>query len=109
MTQLMLSLLLKGGMQIVPQESATLPGYPLIGIHNDHMSMCKFSETDDPGFVAMSGELRRMAKRITQVPRIMTIPIRPARESSPHAQNPNKSTNSKSKSHCMWRKIRCDT
>ncbi|KAJ4263536.1 hypothetical protein NW762_006355 [Fusarium torreyae] len=47
---------------VVPQDSAILPGYIPIGIHEDHMGMTKFAHTDDPGFVAVCGELQRWTK-----------------------------------------------
>ncbi|KAE8142283.1 hypothetical protein BDV38DRAFT_295081 [Aspergillus pseudotamarii] len=47
---------------VVPQDSAVLPGYVPIGIHSNHMDMTKFSSVDDPGFMAICGELRRWSK-----------------------------------------------
>ncbi|KAE8382644.1 Alpha/Beta hydrolase protein [Aspergillus bertholletiae] len=47
---------------VVPQDSAVLPGYVPIGIHSNHMDMTKFASVDDPGFVAICGELRRWSK-----------------------------------------------
>ncbi|KAL6409280.1 hypothetical protein AUP68_05652 [Ilyonectria robusta] len=44
---------------VVPQDSATLPGYNQIGIHGNHKQMIKFSEAHDPGFMAICGELKR--------------------------------------------------
>ncbi|OGE46779.1 hypothetical protein PENARI_c112G04431 [Penicillium arizonense] len=44
---------------VVPQDSAILPGYVPIGIHSNHMNMARFANVDDPGFVAVCGELRR--------------------------------------------------
>ncbi|PYH61546.1 esterase/lipase family protein [Aspergillus niger CBS 101883] len=44
---------------VVPQYSAILPGYITIGIHRNHMDMTKFVNSEDPGFVAVCGELRR--------------------------------------------------
>ncbi|KAK3680817.1 Alpha/Beta hydrolase protein [Podospora appendiculata] len=49
---------------VVPQDSAILPGYIPIGIHSNHMDMTKFTSTDDPGFVAVCGELRRWIRDI---------------------------------------------
>ena len=43
----------------MPQDSAILPGYIPIGIHGNHRDITKFTSTDDPGFVAVCGELRR--------------------------------------------------
>ncbi|KAI1170200.1 Alpha/Beta hydrolase protein [Nemania sp. FL0916] len=50
---------------IVPQHSAILPGYIPIGIHANHMDMTKFAAADDPGFIAVTGELRRWIKSLT--------------------------------------------
>ena len=44
----------------MPQESAVLPGYSHIGLHSNHMDMTKFVNAEDPGFVAICGELRRI-------------------------------------------------
>jgi hypothetical protein len=54
---------------IVPKYSAILPGYASIGIHGNHAGMTKFSGPDEPGFRAISGELKRWMKRIQQTPR----------------------------------------
>ncbi|KAE8155495.1 hypothetical protein BDV40DRAFT_294286 [Aspergillus tamarii] len=40
-------------------ESAGLPGSVPIRIHSNHMGITKFSSVDDPGFVAILGQLRR--------------------------------------------------
>ena len=50
--------------QVVPQDSAILPGYIPIGIHGNHRDMTKFVSIDDPGFVAVSGELGRWIRSI---------------------------------------------
>ncbi|KAJ4287135.1 hypothetical protein N0V88_007757 [Collariella sp. IMI 366227] len=55
---------LQGVGLVVPQDSAILPGYIPIGIHSNHSDMTKFTSTDDPGFVAVSGELRRWIRDI---------------------------------------------
>ncbi|KAI0437652.1 hypothetical protein F4803DRAFT_565895 [Xylaria telfairii] len=44
---------------VVPQHSAIIPGYIPIGIHSNHMDMCRFETADDPGFISIYGELRR--------------------------------------------------
>ncbi|KAJ5216200.1 uncharacterized protein N7498_002607 [Penicillium cinerascens] len=44
---------------VVPQDSAILPGYVPIGIHSNHMNMARFTNVEDPGFMAVCGELRR--------------------------------------------------
>ncbi|KAL2195759.1 hypothetical protein P885DRAFT_70379 [Corynascus similis CBS 632.67] len=59
---------LRGIGQVVPQGSAILPGYIPIGIHSNHMDMARFVSTDDPGFTAVCGELRRWTKQIVLVP-----------------------------------------
>ena len=41
------------------KDSACLPGYTSIGIHSNHMNMAKFAKNDDPGVVAVCGQLRR--------------------------------------------------
>jgi hypothetical protein len=51
----------------VPQDSAILPGYIAIGIRDNHMDMARFVSTDDPGFVAVCGELRRWVKGLGAV------------------------------------------
>ena len=50
----------------MPQDSAILPGYIAIGIRANHMDMTKFDSTDDTGFLAIYGELRRWIKEISQ-------------------------------------------
>ncbi|KAL2199927.1 P-loop containing nucleoside triphosphate hydrolase protein [Corynascus similis CBS 632.67] len=50
--------------QVVPQDSAILPGYIPIGIRGNHMDMTKFASADDPGFQAVCGELRRWIKQL---------------------------------------------
>lgn len=52
--------------QIVPQDSAKLPGYIPIGIHKNHMNMAKFGDANDPGFTAVAGELRRWSKDVAE-------------------------------------------
>jgi hypothetical protein len=50
--------------QVVPQHSAVLPGYIPIGIHSNHMDMARFAAADDPGFLAVCGELRRWIRQL---------------------------------------------
>ena len=52
-------------MQVVPLESAIIPGYIPIGIRSNHMDMTKFEHGDDPGFTAVAGELRRWVKELS--------------------------------------------
>ena len=44
---------------MVPRDSAVLPGYIAMPIHRNHMEMTKFKSEDDPGFIAVVGELCR--------------------------------------------------
>jgi hypothetical protein len=53
---------------IVPKHSAILPGYAAIAIHRNHAEMTKFSSSEEPGFKAISGELKRWMKKIQQTP-----------------------------------------
>ncbi|KAI0476806.1 hypothetical protein F4859DRAFT_514138 [Xylaria cf. heliscus] len=55
---------LQGVGLVVPQNSAIIPGYIPIGIHGNHMDMCRFKTVDDPGFVSVHGVLRRWIKEI---------------------------------------------
>ncbi|KAI8625167.1 hypothetical protein F5Y19DRAFT_451220 [Xylariaceae sp. FL1651] len=50
--------------EVVPKESAVLPGYPAIGIHRDHRDIARFSTSEDPGYVSIVGELRRWIEYI---------------------------------------------
>lgn len=45
-------------------NSAILPAYISIGIHSDHMGMTKFEFERDPGFISVTGELRRWIKNL---------------------------------------------
>ncbi|RYO93786.1 hypothetical protein DL763_004271 [Monosporascus cannonballus] len=58
---------LPGVGQVVPQESAILPGYIPIGIRSNHIDMTKFSTIEDPGFLAVRGELRRWIREIRAI------------------------------------------
>ncbi|WZH48136.1 uncharacterized protein QYS62_009302 [Fusarium acuminatum] len=51
---------------IVPKHSAILPGYVSIGIHKNHAEMTKFSHSDEPGFKAICGELKRWINKIQE-------------------------------------------
>ncbi|KAJ4400122.1 hypothetical protein N0V91_008913 [Didymella pomorum] len=51
-------------LQIVPKHSATLPSYNAIGIRANHMDMSKYTSLHDPGYQAVSGEIRRWLKEI---------------------------------------------
>ncbi|GKU16015.1 unnamed protein product [Fusarium langsethiae] len=54
----------KGVGIVVPKHSAILPGYISIGIHKNHSDMTKFNTADEPGFVAICGELKRWMNKI---------------------------------------------
>ncbi|KAG8361964.1 hypothetical protein FVEN_g411 [Fusarium venenatum] len=54
----------KGVGLVVPKHSAILPGYISIGIHKNHSDMTKFNTADEPGFVAICGELKRWINKI---------------------------------------------
>ncbi|KAK7971551.1 hypothetical protein PG989_016567 [Apiospora arundinis] len=45
--------------EVVPKTSAILPGYTAIGIRSNHRDMVRFSSPDDPGFLSITGELKR--------------------------------------------------
>lgn len=53
-------------MQVVPKDSAILPEYNSIGIHQNHIGMTKFQTEDDPGFDALINELGRWSKECTR-------------------------------------------
>ncbi|ERF73050.1 hypothetical protein EPUS_08614 [Endocarpon pusillum Z07020] len=53
---------------VVPMHSAILPAYVSIGIHSNHMGMTKFETEDDPGFISVTGELRRWVKELISMP-----------------------------------------
>lgn len=44
---------------IVPDQSATIPGYEAIGIPADHSDMTKFGGDDSPGYRRVLGEVQR--------------------------------------------------
>ncbi|MCJ1264720.1 hypothetical protein MMC22_004595 [Lobaria immixta] len=50
--------------EIVPKNSAILPAYTSVGIHDNHTGMTKFEFEDDPGFKSVSGELQRWVKEL---------------------------------------------
>ncbi|KAJ4304789.1 hypothetical protein N0V90_000317 [Kalmusia sp. IMI 367209] len=50
---------------VVPSHSATLSGYIPIGIRSNHMDMTKFKSAEDPGFIAVAGELRRWCEELS--------------------------------------------
>jgi len=52
-------------LQVVPSHSAILPGYIPIGIRGNHMDMTKFEHEEDPGFIAVAGELRRWTRGLS--------------------------------------------
>lgn len=69
----------------MPKDSAILPGYIPIGIHGNHRDMTKFTSPDDPGFVAVCGELRRWIRDTTTAEgRPVNLPL--SRDSDLHEQ-----------------------
>ncbi|KAM7208426.1 sesB-related regulatory, partial [Rhypophila decipiens] len=64
---------------VVPKDSAILPGYIPIGIHGNHRDMAKFTGPDDPGFMAVCGELRRWIRDANAAERRHVNPL-PARD-----------------------------
>lgn len=65
---------------VVPAHSAILPGYIPIGIRQNHMDMVRFSAVDDPGFVAVSAEVRRWVKALV-------VAAKDNKSTSPHSDN----------------------
>lgn len=61
----------------MPQDSAVLPGYIPIGIRGNHMDMTKFATVDDPGFLAVCGELRRWTKQLGKAATPVGNPLPP--------------------------------
>lgn len=57
-------------MQVVPRESAVVPGAadaePIV-IHADHVNMVKFASEEDNGYKIVSGHLRIMAQSASYV------------------------------------------
>ncbi|KAI0543863.1 P-loop containing nucleoside triphosphate hydrolase protein [Xylaria curta] len=49
---------------VVPLHSAILAGYASTGISSNHVDMVKFAKASDPGFIAVSGELHLLVKKI---------------------------------------------
>ncbi|KAK4206246.1 hypothetical protein QBC37DRAFT_476988 [Rhypophila decipiens] len=64
---------------VVPKDSAILPGYIPIGIQGNHRDMAKFTGPDDPGFVAVCGELRRWIRDANAAERRHVNPL-PSRD-----------------------------
>ncbi|KAL5588577.1 hypothetical protein FOBRF1_015105 [Fusarium oxysporum] len=73
---------------IVPKHSAILPGYISIGIHKNHAEMTKFSNSGEPGFVAICGELKRWMKRIQQTQSMPQLHSHVAQCLIPYTINP---------------------
>lgn len=46
-------------------HSANLAAYTQIGIRNNHKNMARFEVEDDPGFIAVTGELRRWVRKLS--------------------------------------------
>ena len=65
--------------KIVPKDSATLDGYPSIGIHANHMDMTKFPSNQDPDYQNVVSELQRFIQSSEQTKeRPSTSSISPA-------------------------------
>ncbi|KAH7329701.1 hypothetical protein B0I35DRAFT_404883 [Stachybotrys elegans] len=58
----------RGVGEIVPKDSAILPAYNYIGIHNNHMDMTKFNCDKDSGYLAVSAEILRWVREIQEQP-----------------------------------------
>lgn len=72
--------------QVVPRESAALPGYIPISIRQNHMNMTKFADEEDPGFQAVLGELRRWTDALN---RFSLLPKQPGSpQCTSHAPDP---------------------
>ncbi|KAB5539256.1 hypothetical protein GE09DRAFT_1176189 [Coniochaeta sp. 2T2.1] len=52
------------GVEVVPQDSAVIPGYSQIPIRGNHMDMARFAAANDQGFVLVSGQLRLWIKQM---------------------------------------------
>lgn len=50
--------------QIVPNESACIPGYEKLSIHADHTAMCKISDKNDANYHTVSEVFKRWAQSI---------------------------------------------
>jgi hypothetical protein len=50
--------------QIVPEDSATLDGYPSDAIDANHRNMVRFSTQSDSGFVALTWQLNKWIREI---------------------------------------------
>ena len=53
---------------VVPKHSTILPAYTSIAIHDNHMDMTKFPESESEGYQAVSNELWRWARDIGRAP-----------------------------------------
>jgi hypothetical protein len=51
-------------MQIVSRDSATLPGYPSVGLHAIHTEMTKYRSRDDANYLRVCDELRSWVRMI---------------------------------------------
>ncbi|KAF2249300.1 hypothetical protein BU26DRAFT_316007 [Trematosphaeria pertusa] len=52
--------------KVVEETQARIAGYSSYGIHANHMNMTKFSGTEDPGYRAVSRELRRWVRAASE-------------------------------------------
>jgi hypothetical protein len=72
--------------KVVHSHSAILPGYIPIGIRANHMDMTKFEDVNDPGFVAIAGELGRWSRELASAKAPKLVPT-PGAGANPGSQN----------------------
>ena len=60
-----------------------MPGYVPIGIRSNHIDMTKFEKVDEPGFVAVAGELGRWCRELSLSSTSRGPGDQPARAASP--------------------------
>ncbi len=60
-------------------DSAILPSYTSIGIHDNHIGMTKYDSESHPGFISVIGEIRRWMKDLKQ----SVNPMHPLRDRLP--------------------------
>jgi hypothetical protein len=64
------------GNMIVPESSATLGHADEIthGLNGDHFRIAKFSSKNDPNFVTISTELRKLVSKIVAKADVLSLP-----------------------------------
>lgn len=60
-------------------DSAILSSYTSISVHENHMGMTKFDSEIHPGFVSVTGEIRRWIKELKE----SVTPVPPMRDRLP--------------------------